>query len=176
MLIYRGIKNILFKNINPLFRNEDDFLLDYGKATSYSYEKQLAQEYCDGRNVRYAWLLAYEFTPKNPLRLTTYNTIDEQGFEDGVFFSGVVVPRKDLAAYASKLGHDAIIFEYDEEDPHVMLLDSCKEDQLTLVASELFTENQEIVNKLVKFKLPFDGQYFQVPLDKLKAFDHILEK
>lgn len=178
MIIYRGVKNILFKNIHPLFRNDDDSLLDYGKATSYAYEKQLAQEYCEfGRHVRYSWLLTYEFTPKNPLTLTSYNTIDDDGFEHGVFFKdGTIVPRKNLADYAVKLGHDSIIFEYDENDPHIMLLENCTEDQLQLTEALLFSENQEIVTKLQKNKLAFDGQYFTIPLAKIKAFDHILEK
>jgi hypothetical protein len=177
MIIYRGIKNILYKNIDPLFRNSDDFLLDYGAGTSYAYEKNLAEEYCQfGRSLKFSWLLTYEFLHKNPLYLNSSHTIDDDGFEFGVFIEGQVIARKNLAQYAAIKGHDCIIFEYDEMDPHVMLLSNCLTAQLELTQAEIFSETQEVVTALKKKKYHFDGQYFVIPLADLNLVDSLVSE
>lgn len=175
MIIYRGIKNILFKQIDPLFKNNDDFHLDYGAGTSYAYEKSLADEYCQfGRNLKFSWLLKYNFNPKNKLTISLSNCIDEDCLDFGVFINGDTIKKKDLVKYAENNNYDCIYFEYDENDPHILLTSLAVNSQLELLEIELFTENQKVVDKLKKLKLPFDGQYYQIPINKIQEIDLIL--
>jgi hypothetical protein len=175
MIIYRGVKNILFKQIDPLFKNTDDFHLDYGSGTSYAYEKSLAYEYCQfGRALKYSWVLQYTFIPKSTLTISLSSCVDEDCLDFGIFINGDVIKKKDLVKFAETNNYDCIYFEYDENDPHLLLTSLAKSEQLELICVELFSENQKVVDSLTKMKLQFDGQYFQVPLNKINEVDLIL--
>lgn len=173
MIIYRGVKDILFNKIDFLFKNSDMTFLDYGRGTSYSYERSLAEEYCS-HNKKFAWLKVCEFSPKNELHITTYDFLDDVDFnsEEGFFIESEHVPRNEIAQWATSHGYDSIYFEYDESDPHILLLDNC--DVPTLLELELHTENQEVVDKIKNFKFPFDGTIFKIPLNRIKEVDDLL--
>lgn len=172
MEIYRGVKDILFKNINHLFRNDDLTFLDYGQGTSYAYERRLAEDYFK-LNKNFAWLITSEFSPRHPMYIYPKDLVEEDNIDEGFFFDGKVIERNDIAEFAEDFNHDCIIFEYDDSDPHILLLRLANEPIIKEV--DLCTEKQEIVDALRKFKFPFDGTIYKIPLNKIKEVDEILE-
>ena len=58
MIIYRGLKNILFCQIDPFYIGSDDNT--YGLGTSYSLDINQAKDYCNFISVSsYGWILSY---------------------------------------------------------------------------------------------------------------------
>lgn len=171
MKIYRGVQDIPYKEIDHNFINPDLTFCDYGPGTSYAYEKELTDDYVKTCK-DYAWLITAEFTPKNPLHIYPKQMMDEENMDEGFLIGGDAIDRNEISDYAQAKGYDCIIFEYDDSDPHILLLPNA--DAVEVVSIELFTEKQEIVNKMKKFKLPFDGDTYQVPLNKTSKVDEIL--
>lgn len=174
MKIYRGLKDILFKNINPFHINKDNHT--YGEGTSYATERFLAEEYCNSICVKnYGWILTYSFNPKNPYYVKESDYVDLENFGEStdMFYNKEIIDSKDFASLLRKDGYDCAIFDHDENDPHVLILDN--NINLELDTIELFSENQEIVNFVSSFKIPFDGTNFIVPPDLLKIIDDFLE-
>jgi hypothetical protein len=79
MKVYRGLKDILHKNINPYHSNNTQNT--YGDGTSYATDRSLAEEYCNSICVKnYGWILTYNYEPKNPYYVTLKNYVDLESF------------------------------------------------------------------------------------------------
>lgn len=177
MLIYRGIINLKFSQIDPLFKNSDDFLLDYGKGTSYAYERALAVEYAFNYYAKYGWIVSYEFNPKNPLNLYEDNFVeDEFTGENLIYIDGDFLKKKELSSFANKKGFDCVIFDDPSQDPHIFLLDRVSPDQLILNEIEFFAKENELINALSKLNIRFYDNIASVSKNKIKNIDNILNQ
>lgn len=173
MKIFRGLKDISFSKINPYHTNESDHT--YGSGTSYAELKSLAEEYCNSLCVkRFGWILTYEYNPSNPFYVSEKHFVDLESFGEttDMFYKNTVIASNKLASLLRDDGYDCAIFDYDENDSHVLIL---KEGSLELEQIELFTEDQLIVNFLKTLNIPFDGTIFIVPINLIKIVDDFLE-
>lgn len=175
MKIYRGLKDILFKNIDPFHQNESDHT--YGAGTSYADNRSLAEEYCNSICVKnYGWILTYTYEPQNPFYITEKNYVDLENFGSStdMFYNGTIINSTELATLLKNDGFDCAIFDYDENDSHILIL--TQNNSLELQEIELFTENQQIVNFLKTLMIPFDGTNFIIPNHLLVIIDDFLSE
>lgn len=175
MKVYRGLKDIAFSNIDPFYINGDDHT--YGNGTSYAKERSLAEEYCNSMCVKnFGWILTYDYQPKNPFYVSESNFVDLESFGSctKMIYKDQVISSKDLADLLRNDGYDCAVFEYDENDAHVMILSN--NNTLTLEEIELFTENQEIVDLLNSLKISNDGTNFIIKYNDLGKIDQLLTK
>lgn len=172
MKVYRGLKDILFKNINPYHINDSEHT--YGQGTSYAYEKSLAEEYCNSIVVKnYGWILTYNYEPKNPYYVSTKDFVDLDSFGEytDMFYNQKIIKSSEFGSLLKQDNFDCAIFDYDENDSHVMIL---TEGSLDLVEIELFTENQSLVDFLKELDIPNDGTNFIIPNHLLTIIDDFL--
>lgn len=175
MKLYRGLKDILFKTIDPYFKNESDEHLVYGKGTSYSKKLSLAEDYCQGN--KWGWLLTYSLTSGKEFQLNISNIEDEDTLCNDTFYLNInndKVLSKELSSHMKNLGYDYINFCYDEYDPHIIVLtQNCK---IELEEVKLWTQYQPIVDIIKKLNYPFDGEFFSIPLTDIPQIDNIISK
>lgn len=174
MIIYRGVKDLLFKNINPLYKNEDLTFLDFGKGTSYSYKKELALDYVTTCS-NFAWFLSYEYSPKNELYIGKDSLMDDESYniDDGFFINGNFIERNEISDYANKHSHDCIYFDYDNSDPHLLLLDSAE--CPVLIEVEFYTNNHKLIKELMNINFKFYDNKFKIPLSRTIEIDNLIE-
>lgn len=174
MKVYRGIGSILYKSIDPYYTNNGDHLV-YGPGTSYSLDTEQARFYCTSSSNGYGWVLEYDYNPKSVLELyeANFEDLDNMCLEQfNLIIEGETVVSKNLVEYAKSKKHDCVQFIYDEFDQHILIIE---EKGLDLCSILLYVEGQELVDKIKKFKLKFDGEYFEVPLNLVNEIDEVLE-
>lgn len=178
MKILRGIGSIKFQDINPYFKGQDLNNLVYGHATSYSLSEEQAKFYCESsQNKGFGWVLSYNYSPKNILYIYENNFIDLDNMcldEFELIFDKEIVISKNLSSWAKEKGFDCIQFLYDEFDQHILIIN--ESDNLELENIQLFAESQEIVTIIKKLNLPFDGEYFTIPINIIEEVSDLLER
>lgn len=174
MKVYRGLGSILFKEINPFYKNNGDHLV-YGEGTSYSLDFEQARFYCESSISKgFSWILSYNYSPKNILKLyeSNFENLDDLELEKfNLIINNEKVISYNLSEYAKSNGYDCVQFIYDEFDQHVLIL---TEQYLELESIKLFVEDQYLVDKILKFNYNFDGEYFDIPLNEINNIDEIL--
>ena len=174
MKIYRGVKNILFKNIQHLFKNKDPIFHDYGTGTSFSYEPELAKSHIDGFSC-HSFLLEYDFQPINMLEIMESNCVDDGVLDYGIFINGDIIKKKELSNYCIKNGYDSVLFCYDDYDTHLFISPIGKESQLTLKKVLLFSDNIVLKKKLQSLNfIEEEENYFLINPSSYKQIDEIL--
>lgn len=173
MIIYRGVKDILFSKINPFHLNSS--FHTYGAGTSYSESYEQATEYANIASIKkFGWVLEYLLVPQNPEYITEKNYLDLENFAENtdLFYDNHVIESNQLSDLVRNKGHDCIIFDYDDSDGHVIVL---RESDLTLTNLMFITDDARIIKFLNQFELPKNDDYFVIPLELVPILDDFLE-
>jgi hypothetical protein len=185
MKIYRGLKNILIKHIDPLYRNNsaDAWHLTYGPGTSYAFDQELAESYClfgnqSNLESSFGLLLEYEFKAKNMFTINEKHFFDEEDNEAGFFIDNEFVETKNLAQSLNAKGYDSLEFDLSSSGfEHILLLENCSTDQLELISIRLYADqNSSLQSCLIDANFVYDGSFYLVPLNKISELDKLLSK
>jgi hypothetical protein len=183
MKIYRGLKNLLIKHIDPLYRNNsaDAWHLTYGPGTSYAFDQKLAESYClfgnqSNSDSSFGLLLEYEFKAKNMFTINEKHFFDEEDNEAGFFIDNEFVCSKELAKNLSAKGYDSVDFDLLLPGfEHILILENCSEEQFELVSVKLSADENVCLQSLLKsHNYVFDGKFYLVPLNKILETDELL--
>ena len=92
--------------------------------------------------------------------------------EFDLIFEEEVVISKNLSSWAKDKGFDCVKFDYDEFDQHILIINESED--LELETIQLFAEKQEIVTNIKKLNIPFDGEYFTIPINRIEEVSDLL--
>ena len=90
-----------------------------------------------------------------------------------MFYDNKIINANELSFYLKKDSYDCAIFDHDDYDQHVLILN--QHGRIELNQALLFTENMTIMEFLKSLNLTHNDNYYEIPFELLSLVDEFLK-
>lgn len=188
MKLYRGICNILFKDIDPYFKGSGEYN-SFGEGTSYAINRETAKIYAEGvlSNDIFGFLIEYNSSNTNKYEVLPNNFLpqDDSDFDEDGFYL-LEIEKKEirsnkLSEIIKNLGYNSV--EINESDQistgqQLLVLDDSVKLELEsihfIVDADLVELSYEEFKNIGLKKI--EENSYEVPFSKIKELDEFISE